>query len=40
MSYFKPIEAYGLKIQIEQAEQQLSTLSAQHNVDPNQLSGG
>ena len=40
VSYFKPIEAYGLKTQIEQAEQELATLYAQYNVDPNQLSGG
>ena len=40
ISYFKPIEAYGLKTQIQQQEQELSTLYAQHNVDPNQLSGG
>jgi hypothetical protein len=40
VSYFKPIEAYGLKAQIERQEQELSTLYAQHNVDPNQLSGG
>ena len=40
LSYYKPIEAYGLKTQIQQQEQQLSTLFAQHSVDPNQLSGG
>ena len=40
VSYFKPIEAYGLKTQIEQDQQELATLFAQHNVDPNQLSGG
>ncbi len=40
VSYFKPIEAYGLKAQIERQEQELSTLYAQHSVDPNQLSGG
>ena len=40
LSYFKPIEAYELKTQIDQAAQELSTLFAQHNVDPNQLSGG
>lgn len=40
MSYFKPIEAYRLKSQIEQAEQELYTLYAQRNVDPNLLSGG
>ena len=40
VSYFKPIEAYGLKTQIEQQQQELATLFAQHNVDPNQLSGG
>ena len=40
ISYYKPIEAYGLKTQIQQQEQQLATLYAQHNVDPNQLSGG
>lgn len=40
VSYYKPIEAYGLKTQIERQEQELSTLYAQHNVDPNQLSGG
>jgi len=40
VSYFKPIEAYGLKTQIEQEQQKLATLFAQHNVDPTQLSGG
>ena len=40
ISYFKPIEAYGLKTQIQQQEQQLATLYAQYDVDPNQLSGG
>ncbi|HEY4991480.1 MAG TPA: LamG domain-containing protein, partial [Nakamurella sp.] len=40
LSYFKPIEAYGLKTQIQQQEEELSTLFAQHSVDPNQLSGG
>jgi hypothetical protein len=40
ISYFKPIEAYGLKNQIDQQEQELSTLYAQNSTDPNQLSGG
>ena len=40
ISYFKPIEAYGLKNQIDQQEQELSTRYAQSSTDPNQLSGG
>jgi len=40
LSYFKPIEAYQLKNGIDREEEQLSTLFAQHSVDPNQLSGG
>ena len=40
ISYFKPIEAYALKNQIQREEQELTTLFAQRSVDPNQLSGG
>jgi hypothetical protein len=40
ISYFKPIEAYGLKTTIDRQQQELSTLFAQHSVDPNRLSGG
>lgn len=37
ISYFKPIEAYALKTQIERAQQEVSTLYQQTSVDPNDL---